>query len=392
MRILFVHNSYAKPSGEEHMINRIMGLLRSHNHEVDFYFENSSKIKENLADKCVAFIRGFYSIESRKSIINAIHGFKPDIVQIQNLYPLISPSILSEINNEGIPIVMRLANYRLACPNGLLLSRGQLCTKCAGGREWWCVFNNCENDIFKSFGYAARNFVARIFQLYRKNVTAYYAQTEFQRNFLINEGISNKLFDVIPNMVDPLNHNSFGIGIGSKVVFAGRLSPEKGIASYFKTASKFPAIPFSMAGDFSRMSEVLSNAPPNVELLGHLDKKGLEHFYSNARFIVVPSIWYEGFPSVIIEAMLHNKPVICSRIGGLPEIVDEGETGLLFEPGNVKDLTSKIRLLYQDPELCLKMGKAGREKVLNEYSPDKYYERLMNIYQKAIKINQTASL
>jgi glycosyltransferase involved in cell wall biosynthesis len=387
--MLFVHNSYAKPSGEEHMINRIMELLRSHNHEVDFYSENSSNIKENLADKCAAFTKGIYSIESRISIKNVIHSFKPNVVQIQNLYPLISPSILPEIRNAGIPIVMRVANYRLVCPNGLLLSHGKLCSKCTGGREWWCAFKNCENDIFKSFGYAARNVLARIFKFYQKNVTAYYAQTEFQRNFMINEGISNKLFEVIPNMVEPLVSNN--TEIGSNVSFAGRLSLEKGVSSFKDAASDCPDIPFTMAGNVSRMPEVLSNKPPNLELLGQLNKRELDRFYSEARIIVVPSLWYEGFPSVIIEAMLHNRPVICSRIGGLPEIVDEGKTGLLFEPGNVKDLTSKIRLLYHEPELCMKMGEAGREKVLHEYSPDKYYERLMSIYQKALKINKTTS-
>jgi glycosyltransferase involved in cell wall biosynthesis len=387
MRILFVHNSYAKPSGEEHMIYKIMDLLRSHNHVVEFYSENSSDIKDNLSEKSAAFFKGIYSTKAKNSIYRVIRSFMPDIVQIQNLYPLISSSILPKIKNAGIPIVMRLANYRLVCPNGLLLSQGKPCTKCAGGREWWCILKNCEAEIPKSIGYALRSWVSRIFKLYQHNVTCYYAQTKFQRHFFIGEGIADDRIDVIPNMIKP---NGFDdINIGEHVSFAGRLSPEKGVDTFINAAYQCPELYFSMAGDFSGMHDALSMKPSNLEVLGHLFTNELELFYSNARLIVVPSLCYEGFPSTIIEAMNHGKPVICSRIGGLPEIVDEGRTGFLFEPNNTEDLANKIRYLYHRPDLCLKMGQAGKKKVLNEYSPDKYYERLMNIYRKAIQLNKT---
>ena len=131
------------------------------------------------------------------------------------------------------------------------------------------------------------------------------------------------------------------------------------------------------------MPELASDSMSNVEFMGHLDKDTLNHFYNKCRIFIMPSIWYEGFPGVLIEAMRHGKPVICSNIGGLSEIVEDGKTGLLFEPGNSKDLAEKINYLYAKPELCKEMGQAGRRKVLDEYSPRKYYEQLMTVYHKA---------
>ena len=124
----------------------------------------------------------------------------------------------------------------------------------------------------------------------------------------------------------------------------------------------------------------------NFEFCGHLNGNELRTFYLHSRVFVLPSIWYEGFPNTLLEAMTYAKPVVCSRIGGLPEIVDDGVTGLLFEPGNSDDLAKKIRYLWDRPELCRKMGQAGREKALREYSPEKYYQHLMEVYEKAIEL------
>jgi glycosyltransferase involved in cell wall biosynthesis len=153
-----------------------------------------------------------------------------------------------------------------------------------------------------------------------------------------------------------------------------------------KAADENIPIPFKVAGAYHRLPELPHLAPSNFEFLGHLNSGKLKSFYASCRLIVLPSIGFEAFPIVLVEAMLNGKPVVCSRIGGLPEIVEDGVTGLLFEPGNAKDLADKIRYLWDRPDLCTKMGRAGREKAMREYSPDKYYERLMTAYRKAISL------
>jgi glycosyltransferase involved in cell wall biosynthesis len=132
------------------------------------------------------------------------------------------------------------------------------------------------------------------------------------------------------------------------------------------------------------MPELATQAPLNFQFVGFLDPEQLTRLYIDARIIVISTLCFEGFPMTVVEAMLHGKPVVCSRIGGLPEIVEDGITGLLFEAGNAEELSQKIRFLWERPELCARMGKAGREKALKEYSLEKYYERLMLCYDKAM--------
>jgi glycosyltransferase involved in cell wall biosynthesis len=388
MKVLFIHNKYGGVSGEERMVRRIAALLQEFGHEVDCRFEDSLPPGAGFHAKGKAFFQGIYGWESVRKVRDWVRAFRPDLVQVQNLYPVLSPWVLPAIRQEGIPVVMRCANYRLVCPNGLLLSHGQVCERCMTGREHWCVLRNCEGSLPKSLGYALRNFVARTRRLYRDNVTLYYAQTDFQKRKLMEGGFPASRIEVIPNMVDTSNPPR-ETQVGHYVGFAGRGSPEKGVAKLLQAARTCSDLPFRLAGNFWRLPEVEKGKPANVELLGHLNGPHLDDFYRNCRLLVLPSTWYEGFPGVVIEAMLHGKPVVCSRIGGLPEIVDDGVTGLFFEPGDAADLVAKIERLWNQPDLCAEMGRAARAKVLREYSPVRYYERLRQVYQRALELHGT---
>jgi len=279
---------------------------------------------------------------------------------------------------------MRCANYRLLCPNGLFLSQGVLCERCIGGREWWCVFRNCEGNLTKSIGYALRNYVARRFRLFLDSIALYVCQTNFQRSKLVGGGFPIDRIEVIPIMISSIPANVHGLG--QFVAYVGRMSPEKGILTFLEAARRVPKIHFNAAGSLARMEHLCREVPSNFSFSGYLTGPGLGSFYERCRILVFPSVCYEGFPSVIIEAMVRGKPVICSRIGGLPEIVEDCVTGLLFDPGNAEDLAEKIRHLWHRPDLCRQMGQAGREKALREYSAEKYYDRLMAVYAKAIKL------
>jgi glycosyltransferase involved in cell wall biosynthesis len=175
---------------------------------------------------------------------------------------------------------------------------------------------------------------------------------------------------------------------GDYVAYVGRISPEKGVTHLLAAARSLSDIPFKAAGGYDRMPHLPGEAPDNVEFLGQLGAERLSGFYSQARMLVLPSTCFEGFPMTIAEAMVHGKPVICSQIGGLPEIVDDGVTGLLFDAGNVEDLVEKIRYLWDRPDVCRKMGHVGREMALREYSPEKHYERLMAVYEKALDLSR----
>lgn len=389
MKVLFVHNDYGAFSGEEIVLKSQVQLLQEHGHEVFWFRRGSSEIDSMFLGKIRAFFSGIYSYRSRNDMRTLLKRIQPEIVHVHNVFPLISPSVFLAFAETRVPVAMTVHNYRLVCPNGLHLPKGgrEICEKCCRGSEYWCVLRNCEQSLPKSLGYALRTYVARRLGFFRKNVTLFACLTEFQRKRLIAEGYPAERLQVVPNMY-PADTET-GIDrerCGDFVAYVGRISPEKGIKLLLSAAESLWNIPFRLAGSYNAMPEFVDCAPANVAFLGNVDREHLPKFFSQSRFLVLCSTWFEGFPMAILEAMVHAKPVICSRIGGLPEIVDDGVTGLLFEPGNAVELAEKIRYLWHRPDLCRQMGLAGREKALREYSPGKYYERLMEVYKKAMKL------
>jgi len=244
------------------------------------------------------------------------------------------------------------------------------------------MLKNCRHNIFESVGYSLRTAVARKFRLFKNNLTLIIALTEFAKRRLSDAGFLNERIFVLPNMVS-IPDSATDSTMGKYIAYVGTVYPAKGIDTLIATAKKLPRLPFRLAGSWSRMPELIEKAPKNVAILGQLERAELETLYRKARFMVLPSICFEVCPVVVLEAMSYGLPVIASRIGGLAELVDDGITGLLFEPGNADDLAKKVNLLWDNPHLCQKMGIAGRNKACLEYSKDVYYERLMAIYHSA---------
>jgi glycosyltransferase involved in cell wall biosynthesis len=173
-------------------------------------------------------------------------------------------------------------------------------------------------------------------------------------------------------------------GTHGYVAYVGRISPEKDVPTLIEVARRLGDLQFKFAGDYHRLPEVIKQKPDNCEFVGQLNAEDIVQFYHNARIVVFATSCYEGFPTVLLEAMFHGLPVVCSRIGGLPEIVDDGITGLLYEPGNVDELADRIRTLWQNPALCQKFGDAGRRKVREDYAAERLLDRLLGIYDKVI--------
>jgi glycosyltransferase involved in cell wall biosynthesis len=388
VRILIVHNSYGRFSGEEAVVRSLADLLRGAGHAVDEFTRHSADAQSMYIGAVRAFFSGIYSHGSRKAMRRMIHQERPDVIHIHNLFPWISPAILPECRRAGVPVVMTVHNYRLVCPNGLHMPKGryEICEKCCGGREYWCVIRNCEHNFCKSLGYALRNYTARRFGLFTENVSLFACLTEFQRRRLSAEGYPEDRLRVIPNMC-PVDTEAPGISAkdGHFVAYVGRIGPEKGIGLLLTAAEELGNIPFLLAGSYDAMPDLVSRAPANVIFLGSLDRQTLAAFYGQSRFLILCSTCFEGFPMAVVEAMTFARAVIAPRVGGIPEIVEDSVTGLLFAPGQADELAGKIRYLWDRPELCRQMGQAGREKALREYSPEKYHDRLMAIYEEAIR-------
>jgi len=386
MDILLVHNDYSKFGGEERAIQRIATVLQSRGHSVAWYRKSSEDIGNSALGRARAFFSGIYSLDSKVALAELLERRRFDVVQFQNLYPLISSSVLPVCKGKGIPVVMRCPNYRLFCPIGLHLRDGKVCERCLGaGREWHCIVGNCNGDLAKSIGYAARNAFARISRMIVDNVTVFVVLSEFQKARFVRNGIPPEKIEILPNTAPHLDVQESS-EVGEHIAFVGRVSEEKGIREFLEAARALPALPFALAGEIDGMADVVAQAPKNVNIRGMLNGPALAEFYSRSMMVVVPSKWFEGFPNVIAEAMAYGKPVVAARIGAIPEIVDEGVTGLLFEPGNEKDLSEKIQFLSDRPQKCKEMGQAAVWKARTDYGEERFYDLLTSIYKKATQI------
>ena len=383
MKILYIHNEYAKFSGEEQAAKELAVLLEEHGHNVKWFIRKSSEIGNSLFEKTKAFVSGIYNPFAAKEVANLLDEYSPDLVQVQNLYPFLSSAIFKPIKLRNIPVVMRCPNYRLFCPEGLSLNpSGQICELCWGGHEENCVRLNCMGSPFKSIGYAARNAFGRISQNILNGVDMFIVQSEFQKLKFIYQGIPIEKIGILPG-ISPTLKFEIPRQLGKWVSFVGRVSAEKGIYEFIEAAAQAPDIPFKVAGNFDENYVAPDRMPHNIEFVGFKDGKELEEFYEQSRIIVVPSKWYEGFPNVIVKGMLHHKPIITTNIGAMQSIIDDRVNGLLIPPGDSIELSIAIRTLYYDIETCAKYGNNGFKKATSEYSRETIYRALMKIYSQA---------
>jgi glycosyltransferase involved in cell wall biosynthesis len=219
---------------------------------------------------------------------------------------------------------------------------GAVCEECRGGREYRCAVNNCRGSLQESTAYALRGWVANRLGLFKNNVTRFVAISAFLKDFLVAEGIPAGRIDVVQNAIT-LPATPAQAGAGSYMAFCGRLSEEKGIPILLEAARQNPDIPIRIAGTGELREALERDAPANVRFLGQLDRNALAAHYRGARAQLVPSVWHETFGLVAAEAMGHGIPVIASRMGGLQGLFVDGESGLLFAPGDAQNLAAKMR-------------------------------------------------
>lgn len=383
MKILYIHNNYAKPSGEEHAAGELVTLLQEHGHEVRWFTRSSAEISNSPFGKFKGLISGIYNPFSAIGLAKVLDEYRPDIVQVQNLYPLLSTSIFAPIKKRNIPVVMRCPNYRLFCPEGLSLDpSGMICERCWGGHELNCAKLNCMGSRSKSIGYALRNAFGRISNNIVTGVDVFIVQSEFQKQKFISQGIPAGRIGILAGISPKLEIEN-SENIGEWVSFVGRVSAEKGIYEFIDAARLNPKIPFKVAGNLDSNFVMPKILPENIEFVGFKKGVELDDFYINSRIIVVPSKWYEGFPNVIVRGMLHHKPVITCNIGAMQSIIDDNVNGILIPPGNAEDLSNAVNQLYFDEAKCRGYGQNGSIKASTQYSRETIYNDLMNIYSQA---------
>jgi glycosyltransferase involved in cell wall biosynthesis len=379
MRVLFIHNKYLQAGGEDAVVRDECELLRARGVEVRNYERDNADIEHMSRLQLAADT--IWSVRSYRQVGAELDAFRPDVVHCHNTFPLVSPSVYRAAADRGIPVVQSLHNFRIACPQAFLLRNGKPCEDCLGNLPWRSVLRRCyHNSATQSAVLVAMIGVNRAIGTYRKSVTRYVALNEFCRGKFIQSGLPPECVVVKPNFVD-LPAVPEG-GARSGALFVGRLSIEKGVQTIANAFGAVSGGSLDVIGDGP--DEGVLTGIPGVRLHGRLDAHKTYAAMSRAEYLLMPSIWYENFPRVLVEAFACGLPVIASRLGAMAELVEEGHTGLLAEPGDAKSLAEKIAWADTHPHAMREMGRAARRNYEQRYTADVNFAQLTAIYRDAI--------
>jgi glycosyltransferase involved in cell wall biosynthesis len=380
MRILIAHNAYQQSGGEDAVVDAEIALLRGYGHEVEVYRRHNDELKS--MSKIGAAASAIWSMQSANELQKLCKVFKPDLLHAHNTFPLIAPSLNWMAARGNIPVVQTLHNFRLLCPQATFMRHGQVCEDCLGKLPWRAVTRKCYRDSSLQSAVTVGMLVAhRSIGTYRNRITQYIALNDFCRNKFIEGGLPADKIRIKPNFVVSRDTPSWTNRKGG--LFVGRLSPEKGLDVLITAVEKLTGSSIQMVGGGPLENQVRKAFQNNyLGFRSHAQVLALLH---NAQFLVAPSTCYETFGLAIIEAFACGTPAIASRRGAFAELVKDGVTGLLFNPGDANDLAEKIAWAESNPEKMLRMGQAARAEYEAKYTPQRNYKMLIGIYEDAIK-------
>ena len=388
MKIVLVHNTYREPGGEDVVFENEKRLLERAGHTVVAYLRSNWELDDGtLLHRMATVPRMIWSSSVRREFAGVLDDARPDIVHVHNTFMAISPSIYSACAERGIPVVQSLHNFRLLCPGGNFFRDGAICHECADHGLLRSVRHGCYRG-----SRAATGGVATMLAFHRAlttwhSVSRFIALTEFARQKFIASGFPPRRVAVKPNFVDP--DPGERSGVGGYALFVGRLVENKGLRTLLQAWKRLPAqCPLQIVGDGPDRAALEAEAHAlklsSVSFWGRLPGADVIEAVKGSRFLILPSTLYEGFPMCIAESFACGTPVVCSRLGGLAEIVEHEITGLHFAPGDPGDLAEKARWAWDHPAELEKMGRAARRKYETNYTAGKNYSQLVDIYERVL--------
>ena len=379
MRVLIAHNTYQQRGGEDAVVDAEVALLREHGHDVEVYRQHNDAL--NHMSHAAAAVTTVWSSRSASEVSDVCKVFQPDVIHAHNTFPLISPSLYWSAARRHVPVVQTLHNFRLLCPQAIFLRDGKICEDCIGKVPWRAVAHKCyHSSAAQSAVITCMLTTHRMIGTYQDRVTRYIALNKFARDKYVAGGLPAERFRIKPNFVASESAPDWTQRSGG--MYVGRLSSEKGLDVLASAVRALDTRNIAVIGSGPLQS--LAEQAFGTDYLGFLPLDDIMRRMQAAQFLVVPSVCYENSPRTIVEAYASGLPVIASRLGALVDIVRDGETGLLFNPGDAADLANKIRWAQEHPERMLHMGRAARTEYEAQYTPERNYSLLMEIYEDAI--------
>ncbi len=386
-RSAMFHTRYTQAGGEERSTAVETATLRAHGIEVEeFQLANQDVLNAGR----LATVRGLWRSAFNRQVYEQVRQFcrrvRPQVAHVQNFWWAMSPAVHAACHAEGVATVQTLRNYRLLCVNALLQREGAPCEACVGKAPWRGVLHRCYHGSAVGSALVARMITHnRRRATWHRDVDVLVALTNFARGKLIEGGLPAERLVVKPNSApDPGAATPPGQG----AVFLGRLSAEKGLHTLLDAWRCLPEVPLTILGDGPLRAELEARvAEPelrHVRLLGQQPADQVTAAVRESAFLVMASEWYEGFPRVLVEAFSLGRPALVPKLGSMAEIVDDGRTGLHFEPGDAVSLAAQACLLAEDRDRLLQLATAARAEYEACYTPDRDAERLLGIYRQAL--------
>ncbi|MBU2566892.1 glycosyltransferase family 4 protein [Patescibacteria group bacterium] len=404
MKILQINKFFERRGGAEVYMHELSQELESRGHEVHFFATRSPRVetskdqdffvlrhnydrKEGVKKDLAKAINFLWNKEAKKSLSEMLTQIRPDVIHLHNIYHHLSSSILSAIKKSGIPCVQTLHDYKLACPNYKMYTKGSACERCKGGKYYQAIKNQC---LFPGMApnilAAMEMYMTKISQSYERTVGTFICPSNFLKIKMQEWGEPDSKLVYLPNPVRVNKDLSPQRGSGS-YLYLGRLYPEKGVENIIRAIARVPDVDLEIVGDGPdryRLENLANTiAPGRVMFLGYRSGDDLQTLRKNAKALLVPSVWYENAPLSVLESMADGVPVIASDIGGLPELITDGLGGFLAKPGDVDSwIEAILQMENLSQEQRLAMGIEGQNFVYKNMNWDVHIKNLLEIYKK----------
>ncbi|WP_433527946.1 glycosyltransferase [Micromonospora sp. CA-263727] len=406
MRVLHVNKFLYRRGGAEGYLLDLAELQRAAGDRVEYFGmdhpDNASPlayarffpsqvelepVARGLRPRVATAARMIWSPQSRRGLARVIDDFRPDIVHLHNIYHQLSPSVLAAARAVGVPCVLTLHDYKLACPSYQLLDRGALCQVCVAAGPLAAARRRCKDgSLAASALLAVESWLHRTLRAYDP-VQVFVSPSRFLADVMRRAGVYPERLHVVNHFVDVA-----GLPVkdapGGGVLYAGRLATEKGVDVLIEAVAALPdGVPVHIAGDGPArpaLEELARRrAPGRIRFHGRLGKTELHGLVRACAVVAVPSRWHENQPMAVLEAFGCGVPVVGTDLGGLPELIDAGVDGEIVPAEDPPALAAALGRLLADPARSRAMGRAGRAKVERDFTPAAHLSRLRDAYALA---------
>jgi glycosyltransferase involved in cell wall biosynthesis len=392
LRILLVHNYYEQAGGESGVFENLLRLLQRVGQEVVVYSRHNSEILGfSRKDKALMGVSAFFSLRTWSEVKAFVRQKRPAVAMVQNVFPLISPSVYYALQSEAIPTIQLVYNYRFVCPDAQLFSLGEICERCVLGNHWHAVTRKCYRDSRAlSAWYAAILKLHRVARTFARNSDAFMIPDHFLGTRLVKGGIPAQK---IKKNVNPFFVEDYEpcYKPGEFILYVGRLVRQKGVFTLLKAMSRSSSAgpPLYIVGDGESRRDLETlisdlDLGNRVKLLGPRWGSEVQSLIRDSRFVVIPSEWYDNLPLILCQAYAMAKPVIASAINGIPEYVENGVDGFLFEAGNAEELAQCIDRLSADTSMLCTMARNARRKAEEVFDYQAYWRNLNPLLEELI--------